>query len=91
MKYIFVFANVVVISEIVSFFPIYIATIVKEKFIQNTNTAVFMATKPGRMVSYINWLLNIKLHFHHMVLQDHMTNQNYISMTYNEEFTLKVT
>ena len=49
------------------------------------------ATKPGRMVSYLDYFLPIKLlHlFDHMVLQDHMTNQNYyISTTYNEEFPL---
>ena len=51
-----------------------------------------MATKPSRVISYLDWLLPIKVtqNFDHVILQDHMTNQNYyISMTYNEEFPFK--
>ena len=43
------------------------------------------------MVSYLDWLLPIKVTqpFDHVVLQDYMTNQNYyIYKTYNEEFPL---
>ena len=31
------------------------------KFLQNTHTTVFMATKTGKMVSYLDWLSRIKL------------------------------
>ena len=50
-----------------------------------------MATKPSRMVSYFDWLLHIKVTqpFDNVVLQSHMTNQNYyISTAYNKEFPL---
>ena len=50
---------------------------------KSSNTTVFMATKSGRMVSYLDWLPPIVVqHFRHGDLQDHMTNQNhYISTT----------
>ena len=91
MKYIFLFVTVTMITEIVSFFPNSIATIAKDTNSLNTPISVFMATKTGRMVSYINWLLPIKLLIALVmfVLQDHMANQNYyISMTHNDKFQL---
>ena len=47
--------------EIVSFSSLSTATIVKETFLQHTNTTVYMATKLGSMISYLDWYLAIKL------------------------------
>ena len=55
MKY-FIFATVA-ITEIVIFFTISIAAIAQE----TSPLPVFMATKPGMMVSYLDWLPPIKL------------------------------
>ena len=75
-----------IITEVVSFFPISTTTIVKEtKSFNILPVPVFMATKRGRMVSYLEWFSLIKLvtrPFSDVVLQDHMANQNhYISAT----------
>ena len=54
MKYFILLAAVAMITEIVSFFPISTATIVKETNEHITSTTVFMGTKPVRMVSYLD-------------------------------------
>ena len=62
MKYFFVFATVAMITELVSFFPISIATIVKE--INSFNIPIprcLWLPNLTKILNYLDWRLPIKL------------------------------
>ena len=62
IKYFILFATVAMTIEIVPFSHFHSNHCQGDKFLQHiTSTTVFMATKPGRMVSYLDWHPPIKL------------------------------
>ena len=90
MKHIFLFASVCY-DNWNSLFPISIATIVKRQ-IPSTHQYHSVYDHQTWQDGKLPWLApthKVTQTFDHLVLQDHMTNQNYyISTTCNEEFPL---